>query len=209
MKPTKQSRSWWLSDAQKIADENPYTFHKPSREAISMLKAGDGVKLIFRFESDDPSQPNAERMWVEITKISGGTFDGTLDNDPHYIQDIKLGDPVSFSEKHIIQVSIDDPVPSKTDRYLPRCFVTRLVLYENHRIGYLYREEPDFEEDSGWRFMAGSEPQEYMDDSENVCLVSLGAVLQQDDSVLGLLDSPTGSAFERDASTGQFVEIIE
>jgi hypothetical protein len=34
-----QNRSWKLEDAQKIADEFPYTFHKPSKEVVSQLKA--------------------------------------------------------------------------------------------------------------------------------------------------------------------------
>jgi len=111
--------------------------------------------------------------------------------------------------KLIFRFDCDDPVPSKTDKYLPRCFVTRRVLHEGHKIGDLYREEPDRDDDSGWRFLAGDESDEYMDDSDNIHLVSLGAVLRQDDSILELLDSPVGSAFERDSSTGKFVEIGE
>jgi hypothetical protein len=205
----KGKRSWWLADAQKLADDFPYTFHKPSSEAVQMLKPEDGVKLIFRFDSDDPEAPNAERMWVEITKVSDRTFEGVLDNDPAYIKDIKCGDPLTFKGKHIIQVSIDDPIPSKTDKYLPRCFVTQRIMKDGQKIGYLYREEPDREEDSGWRFLCGDESDEYMDDSENICLVSLGAVLREDDRVLGLLDAPVGAAFEFDVSKGDFVPVAD
>lgn len=205
MKRSRKPQTWWLSDAEKLADEFPYTFHRPSPEAISRLKPGDEAKLIFRFDSDDPDEPNAERMWVEINEISESIFRGVLDNDPVYIKDLSCGDLVEFEDKHVIQVSIDDPVPSRTDKYLARCFVTRRVLHEGHTIGYLYREKPDRDEDSGWRFMAGDESEEYMDDSDNIHLVSLGAVLREDDSVLALLGSPVGSAFERDSSTGNFV----
>ena len=200
-----RQKSWWLGDAQQRAAENPYTFHKPSPEAIELLKPKDEAKLIFEFKSDDPEAPGAERMWVEITEVTAREFKGVLDNDPAYITDLKCGDPLTFKEKHIIQVSIDDPVPSKTDKYLARCFVTQRIMRDGQRVGYLYREEPDREEDSGWRFLCGDESQEYMDDSENICLVSLGAVLSKDDRVLDLLNEPAGSAFEYDKAARKFV----
>lgn len=201
------NESWRLSDAQKIADEYPYTFHKPSAEAVALLKPGDEVKLIFEFKSDDPDAPGAERMWVEIKEISGKKFQGVLDNDPAYIADLKCGDPVTFAEKHVIQLSIDDPVPSKTDKYLPRCFVTHRVLYDGAAIGYLYREEPDTEEDSSWRIMCGDESEEYMDSSDNISFVSLGAVLREDDRIVELLEAPIGSVFGFDSEADSFLKI--
>jgi len=203
------TRSWRLSDAQKLAEEYPYTFHKPSSQAVGLLKPGDEVKLIFEFRSDDPDAPGAERMWVEIKEISGKTFEGVLDNDPAYIIDLKCGDPVTFAEKHVIQLSIDDPVPSKTDKYLPRCFVTHRVLYEEVRVGYLYREEPESDEDSGWRIMCGDESDEYMDSSDNISFVSLGAVLRQDDRIVNLLEEPIGSVFEFNSATESFNRVDE
>ena len=94
------------------------------------------------------------------------------------------------------------------DRYLPRCFVTSRVLRDGERIGYLYREEPDEGGDSGWRIMAGDESDAYMDDADNTAYVSLGAVLNCDDSILPLLDAPVGSAFGRDEG-GRFLPITD
>ena len=144
-------------------------------------------------------------MWVDIKKISGRRFEGILDNDPVYIKGLRCGDPVKFEEKHIIQVSIDDPVPSKTDKYLPRCWVTHRVLYEGAPVAYLYREEPDTGDDSGWRFMCGDESQAYLDDSDNVSFVSIGAVLREDDRIVNLLDEPVGSSFLFDPASGSFI----
>ena len=205
MRLFQKKKSWWLADAQKLADEYPYTFHKPSRQAVALLRPADEVKLIFQFEGNASDAPSAERMWVDITKIAGCRFEGVLDNDPAYIEDLQCGDPVKFEEKHIIQVSIDDPVPSKTDRYLPRCLVTHRVLYEGAQVAYLYREDPDNDEDSGWRFMCGDESQEYLDDPGNISFVSLGAVLREDDRIVNLLDEPIGSSFLFDPVNGLFI----
>jgi len=94
------------------------------------------------------------------------------------------------------------------DKYAVRCFVTRRVLYDGVPVGYLYREEPDKDDDSGWHIMAGDEAQEYMDDSSNISWVSLGAVLQEDNSILSVLDAPIGIAYERNSETNRF-EMVE
>jgi len=200
------NKSWELKDAQKIADEFPYTFYKPSKKVISLLKSENQAKLIFSFESDDPEAPRAERMWVEIESIKNNVFYGKLDNFPKYIQDLKFEDPITFEDRHIIDTDLDDPIPSITDKYAKRSFVTNRILYEGEKIGYFYREEPDKDDDSGWRFMVGDESEEYMDNSENLSYISLGAVLREDDSVVNYLDCKEGSTFEKN-NEGAFVEI--
>ncbi len=201
-----QNRSWKLEDAQTIADEFSYTFHKPSKEVVSQLKAENQAKLIFEFESDDPKAPRAERMWVEITEVKNGIFYGYLDNEPAHIKDLNYKDPIEFRECHIIDTDLDDPIPPITDQYMKRCFVTNNILYDGQPVGYLYREEPDNNDDSGWRFTTGNETDEYMDNSDNLSFVSLGAVLREDDSCLLLLEREAGVAFVKD-DKGNFIEL--
>lgn len=199
-----EARSWQLTDAAVIAAANPYTFYKPSSEAIALLRVGNLVKLIFAFESDDPKSPSAERMWVLIERVDSNRFFGKLDNDPRYIEDLKCGDNVEFEDRHVIQTDIDDPIPDPTKPYRPRCFVSHRVLNEGVRVGYLYRESPDSDNDSGWRMMAGDEPDEYLGDSDNLSFVSLGAVLRVDSSIVGLLDTPAPCAFTRMGDSDRF-----
>lgn len=204
---SKTTASWMLEDAQQLSEQSPYTFYKPSAVVVGMLAPGNLVKLIFQFESDGPAAPRAERMWVRIDLIEGTSYVGTLANEPRYITDLRIGEKLRFEEKHIIDTELEDPVPSIVDRYARRCFVTRRVLYDGQPVGYLYREEPEEENDSGWRITAGDEPREYMEDSENVAWVSLGAVLREDESILKLLDAPTGVAYERNAETDEFEQV--
>jgi hypothetical protein len=201
-----QSKNWELEDAQKIADEFPYTSHKPSGDVVSKLQNGNLAKCIFRFQSDDPEAPRAERMWILISDISDGVFTGRLDNDPQYIDSLKYQDLVTFSECHIIDTDLDDPIPSVTDKYIKRCFVTNNILHDGAPVGYLYREEPDNDDDSGWRFTTGTETDEYMDNAANTSIVSLGAVLRQDDSCVALLDRNYDVAFIKDEND-EFVEL--
>lgn len=189
--------SWYLEDAAAIAAANPYTFYKPDAQVIAKVTVGEIVKLIFCFESDDPEAPRAERMWVVVESIDGqGGFSGTLDNRPHHIQDLQQGDRIHFRDIHIVNTTHDDH-DNLVERYIARCYVTNRVLRDGGKVGYLYREAPDRDDDSGWRIMAGDESQDYMDDPDNIAYVSLGAVLSRDDAFVALLDSAVGSAFER------------
>lgn len=199
--------SWYLENADLIAAEHKYTFFKSPRETIALVKPGEVVKLIFVFESDDPSAPRAERMWVVVDSIeANGKFSGRLDNQPSWIKDLKLDDEVSFDASNIINTEHDDD-DNLVERYIKRCFVTNRILNDGARVGYLYREEPDNDRDSGWRFTANDESDEYMDDSKNISFVSVGAVLSRDESFIHLLDAPEGSSFAWDARTQSFVAL--
>lgn len=200
------SDRWRLEDVGDRHRENPYTFYQPSAELVARLRADDLVKLIFAFQSDDPAAPGAERMWVRITGRDGDRFAGVLDNVPRFIRGLALRAAIDFEARHIADTSLSED--DGLHRYHRRCFVTRKVLYDGARAGYIYREPADADDDSGWRILAGDEPDEYMDDSDNVFYVPLGAVLNRDDSFLHLLDSPEGTAFQRDPASDAFVPVV-
>ena len=201
----RSEQEWDLEDATVRASQYPYTFWKPSQELVEKLERGHFVKLIFALRSPGKEDPDAERMWVEITERKKDDFSGRLDNQPEYIAGLNLGESIEFQAKHIIGASIDDPVPDPTLKWVPKCFVTNRILRDEQRIGYLYREEPDREEDSGWRIMCGDEDDEYMDNVDNMQIVSLGAVLVCDDRILPLLDEPAPVAFIWNEKEGHFV----
>ncbi|MES2319055.1 MAG: DUF2185 domain-containing protein [Pseudomonadota bacterium] len=199
--------SWHLENADTTAAENKYTFFKSPRETIALVTPGEVVKLIFVFESEDPDAPRAERMWVLVDSIEpSGKYVGRLNNHPSWIKDIKLDDPVTFDATNIINTEHDDD-DNLVERFIKRCYVTNRVLKDGAKVGYLYREAPDNERDSGWRFTANDESDEYMDDSKNTVFVSVGAVLSKDDSFIHLLDSPEGSSFAFDARTQSFTAL--
>lgn len=62
----------------------------------------------------------------------------------------------------------------------------------------MYRETSDNELDSGWRFLAGDEPDEYVSDPANFGLFDVNTLANYEPSVIPLLTAPTGSAFMRD-----------
>lgn len=207
--------SWKLENAVEIQKEAPYTFYRPSDNVIKQLEPGKAtVKLIFQFECDDPNTPAAERMWVIIDSIDeNGFFLGTLDNDPFYIKDLKAGDQVMFKKEHIIQYEVLDDSVIKVENelnlepYFKRCIVSNHIMKDNKPIGYIYREEPSEDRDSGWHIMSGKETDEYFEDHNNLQYIAVGVVLNKDDSFLHLLDEAVGSEFKKDEITGKFFQI--
>jgi hypothetical protein len=190
-----------------VAAANKYTFLKPAPETIALVRPGEDVKLVFVFDSDRPEAPRDERMWVIVDRIEAdGRFVGHLDNEPQWIEDLALGDAVMFEARHIINTQHDSD-DNLVERYLKRCFVTQRILKDGAMVNYLYRDEPDSENDSGWRFMANDESDDYMDDPRNIAFVSVGLVLSKDDSFIDLLDAEAGASFARDPLTKAFVAI--
>lgn len=88
------------------------------------------------------------------------------------------------------------------------CFASDMITVEGFKVGFLYRQEPDFEDDSGWRFLTGFESDEYMNNGANFGLFDVNMLANCDPEILELLDHPPGTAFGRDPSVGnKFVKI--
>ena len=76
-------------------------------------------------------------------------------------------------------------------------FVTKKLVEENSKIGFAYREKPDNETDSGWRFFTGNEEQESVDNPDNLLLYSIEDIIKLDDSIKSILNSEINTAFEK------------
>jgi hypothetical protein len=87
------------------------------------------------------------------------------------------------------------------------CIATDMITVEGHKVGYMYREEPDNDIDSGWRFMSGRESPAYMDDAANLAVYDVNTVANYDPDIIPFLDSPVGSTFERADGTGAFAAV--
>ena len=86
------------------------------------------------------------------------------------------------------------------------CIATNRITVEGCKVGYCYREKPDGGWDSGWRFTAGDESEEYMDDPNNAGIYKLNTICNDDPDIIPLLHTPAPCAFERDEN-GVFQQI--
>ena len=85
------------------------------------------------------------------------------------------------------------------------CLARDHITVDMRPILFMYREPPDNETDSGWRFFSGDEAQDYVDDPENIGLYDVNTIANYDPAIIPHLDAPAFSAFERASETSVFV----
>ena len=78
------------------------------------------------------------------------------------------------------------------------------ISVEGRPISFMYREPPDNDMDSGWRFLSGAESQEYADDPNNWAIYDLNTIANCDRAIIPYLDAEPGTDFERMPGTDQF-----
>lgn len=66
-------------------------------------------------------------------------------------------------------------------------------LLDDAPVGFLYREAPAFEHDSGWRFFRGDESDEFCDNPDNFATVPLQDVLRDHPDTAALMSEPAGA----------------
>ncbi len=91
---------------------------------------------------------------------------------------------------------------------LGSCFASDMITVDGFKVGFLYRQQPEFEGDSGWRFLTGFESDEYLADVSRFNRFDVNVIANCDPEIVPLLSSPVDTAFGRDPSVdNRFVRI--
>ncbi len=85
------------------------------------------------------------------------------------------------------------------------CLATDRITVNGCRVGYMYREKPDNDMDSGWRFFEGTEDEEYTNNPNNIGIYKLNTICNYDTDIIPFLNAKYGTAYIR-AENGKFVE---
>lgn len=85
-------------------------------------------------------------------------------------------------------------------------FVSKMALEADH-IGYCYREKPETNIDSGWRFLYGDEDDDYLDDHSVSVSVYPEEMLSINPALDRILSAPIGTEFEWDDEQEMYVEL--
>jgi hypothetical protein len=87
------------------------------------------------------------------------------------------------------------------------CLASDKITVDGMKVGFMYHEAPQDENDSGWRFIAGNEDQDYIDDPNNSMIFEVNVIANYDPAIIPYLKLPVGSELERKNGTDQFVQI--
>lgn len=77
------------------------------------------------------------------------------------------------------------------------CVATDAITVDGLKVGYMYRDMPHNDKDSGWRFLAGNESDEYLANTKNLEVYFTNTIANYDPDIIPLLSAPEGSAFQR------------
>jgi len=84
---------------------------------------------------------------------------------------------------------------------------TKRLVDNRLKVRFMYRDQPFNNQDSGWRFSAGDETDEYVNDPENSGIYDIKTILEIDPDIKPYLDNPPYSAFERYSTNKPFVVV--
>lgn len=89
------------------------------------------------------------------------------------------------------------------------CIATDKITVEGYPVRYMYREEPDNDMDSGWRFMSGFEDDDYMNDGNYHAVYDVNTIANYDPSIIPFLASAIGAVFEKTPESERFLAVTD
>lgn len=84
------------------------------------------------------------------------------------------------------------------------CIASDRITVDGEKVGFMYREDKEDEDDSGWRFLAGDETDEYLEDQHHFMMFDVNYIANLDKAVIPYLKWKKGSEFERVEGTDEF-----
>ena len=85
------------------------------------------------------------------------------------------------------------------------CIASDRITVDGQKVGYMYRENPTNEADSGWRFFSGDENDEYTNNPDNFNMLQLNTICNYDADIIPDLEKAVGTKLARDVN-GTFIE---
>ncbi|MBF4517348.1 DUF2185 domain-containing protein [Flavobacterium sp. ANB] len=87
--------------------------------------------------------------------------------------------------------------------------VSKMVVDQNMKPGFLYREKRTRPEDSGWRVFTGFESEEYNDNPDNIGIYNPSTILKIDPSLKDILLKGVGSVYEREKDDSDWYKVTD
>lgn len=85
--------------------------------------------------------------------------------------------------------------------------VSKMVVDDGIKPGFMYREKRTRPEDSGWRIFTGLETEEYSDNPDNIGIYNPSTILSIDPSIESILLKGVGSVYERTEDNAEWYKV--
>ncbi len=97
--------------------------------------------------------------------------------------------------------------PEEVKELIPHklyCYASDMVTVDGLPVGYMHKERPEDEDDSGWRFYSGTETEEYVDNEYHFMMFDLNYIANCDPAIIPYLKQKIGTELERIDGTDKF-----
>jgi hypothetical protein len=166
-----------LQNVAEVHARYPRTFSIPRSELRSSLRGRDLVKLIFLVDGE--GCPEAERMWVQVTSVSNGMYEGRLDNMPSALSELRPGAIVRFGPEHVAALEEQDPAALAAIDPMRVAVVSRRVWDDDEFPRRLERHPIPDPEFTGWFVLAGDESDQFKADRNNFLPLRNGQLFER------------------------------
>lgn len=201
----RESMIKWLSHPDELGEA-------PKNLTVAEIFEYDGMKYyIFKFRTKLLS-----RKWY--VGVCGGFEGDSLEHCGHVFSEMAEFSPLTAHDNAVRMIEMikeywrgqaEEAVPEEDIREEASeeeaaafdsesvAFASRRITADGCAVGYMFREEPFGEADSGWRFLAGDETAEYLNGS-NTEMLTMDTLCGFDESVIPYLNLPVGTVLVRD-----------
>lgn len=87
------------------------------------------------------------------------------------------------------------------------CLASDRIMVDGADVGYMYCEDTDRPADTGWRFFAGEEDEDYDKDPNNFGIYAVNTVANYDPDIIPYLDTEPPCAFEKVPGKSEYVRV--
>ena len=81
--------------------------------------------------------------------------------------------------------------------HMGSCIASDMITVQGLKVAYMYREEAQSSDESGWVFLSGEEGDDYIEDPENLGFYEVNVIANYDADIIAHLNAPAGSHFGR------------
>lgn len=200
---------WYVND--KLSPFMMFYDDGAKMGAVKLLIYRDGTVLVFVFDNAGKNMCKEVRTRIEcgeekllelavLLKYQAediGKWNANIEN-------LSMGISVSDEMRNtfLSHESWYDKIKETRSLMNQLALVSKKIVEEGWKVGFMYRQEPNNPKDSGWIFVAGNEDEEYNSDVKNIVLMPLGKVCHDlDEDVYKYITAPIGSEFIRISET--------